>query len=62
MNRWEVNMKRFMKRGTAVPFFTPIIAMILVIIIMICSLVWHAYTDDVNESVEAEQAQEYANE
>lgn len=55
-------MKRFMKRGTAVPFFTPIIAMILVIIIMICSLVWHAYTDDVNESVEAEQAQEYANE
>ena len=62
MNQWEGNMKRFMKRGAAVPFFTPIIAIILVLIIMICSLVWNAYTDNVNEAVEAEQAQEYVNE
>lgn len=55
-------MKRFMKRGAAVPFFTPIIAIILALIIMICGLVWNAYTDNVNEAVEAEQAQEYVNE
>lgn len=55
-------MKKFMKRGTAVPFFTPIIALILAIIIMICGLVWNAYTDKVNDAVEAEQTQEYVNE
>ena len=52
-------MKKFIKRGTAVPFFTPIIAIIVAIIILVCSLIWDAYIENINNSVESEQTQEY---
>jgi Ca2+-dependent lipid-binding protein len=55
-------MKKFIKRGTAVPFFTPIIAIIVAIIILVCSFIWNAYIEDVNDSVESEQTQEYVSE
>lgn len=60
MNRWEVNMKRFMKRGTAVPFFTPIIALILAIIISIVGIIYGVVQNN-DETPETEQ-QEVVNE
>ena len=55
-------MKKIIKRGTAVPFFTPLIALIIAIIILVCSFIWNAYIDNVNDSVESEQTQEYVQE
>ena len=53
-------MKRFMKRGTAVPFFTPIIALILAIIISIVGIIYGVVQNN-NETPETEQ-QEVVNE
>ena len=35
---------------------------IIAIIVLVCSFIWNAYIDDVNDSVESEQTQEYVEE
>lgn len=54
----EVYMKRFNKRGTAVPFFTPIIALILAIILAIGVLIYQAVTYEEQEQTTVETVQE----
>ena len=47
-------MKRFNKRGTAVPFFTPMIAILIMLIISIGMLIYSIVTSP-EESTEAPQ-------
>ena len=51
-------MKRFNKRGTVVPFFTPIIALVLAIILAIGVLIYQAVTYEEQEQTTVETVQE----
>lgn len=52
-------MQKFTKKAAVVPFFTPIIAIIVATIIIICSLIWTVHTNYVEEQAQnVEQTQE----
>jgi energy-converting hydrogenase Eha subunit H len=52
-------MQKFTKKAAVVPFFTPIIVLIVATIIIICSLIWTVHTNYVEEQAQnVEQTQE----